>query len=95
MRLNVKKTQAAKKRRFEAPSSVPSNLAQVGDLRLLHQKSDLAFYLDRPSFPAKAATWYATATTSLYVLQEAKKDEAANANQHSKQRRCAHSSRQK
>ena len=85
MRLNVKKTQAArstatssKKRRFEPPpaSAAPNNTAQVGDLRLLHQKSDLAFYLHRQqpsnksnlSYDLPKATWYANATTNLYVL---------------------------
>jgi hypothetical protein len=85
MRLNVKKAQvrsassgtsaqkkSTKKRRFEPPpASSPSNMSQVGDLQLLHQESDISFYLHRPSNSyTPQAKWYASAVTTLYVLQD-------------------------
>ena len=84
MRLNVKKAQvrsapsgtsaprSSKKRRFEPPpASTSPNTSQVGDLKLLHQKSDISFYLHRPSNSyTSQATWYANAVTRLYVLQD-------------------------
>mmetsp|Transcript_24417 Transcript_24417/g.67496 ORF Transcript_24417/g.67496 Transcript_24417/m.67496 type:complete len:1959 (-) Transcript_24417:791-6667(-) len=62
----------SKKRRFEAPTiTQPSNPAQVADLQLLHQKSELSFHLYRPpNSSLSEATWYAKAKTCLYVLQD-------------------------
>jgi len=86
MRLNVKKaqvrsassvtpaaqTKSSKKRRYEPnPEPKPINTAQVGDLTLLHQKSEINFYLHRPSNSCSSqAAWYAKAVTTLYVLQD-------------------------
>ena len=60
-----------KKRRVEPPSSAqPINDAQVDDLQLLHQKSDLSFFLQR-SIPSSGATFYARGVTVLYILNNA------------------------
>eukprot|EP00533_Pseudo-nitzschia_delicatissima_P004876 CAMPEP_0116090012 /NCGR_PEP_ID=MMETSP0327-20121206/6729_1 /TAXON_ID=44447 /ORGANISM="Pseudo-nitzschia delicatissima, Strain B596" /LENGTH=1889 /DNA_ID=CAMNT_0003581237 /DNA_START=110 /DNA_END=5782 /DNA_ORIENTATION=+ len=71
---NVKTNPSApsKKRRFEPPpvSATPPNTAQVGDLTLLHQISDLAFYLHRKNHFQPKAAWHADATTTLYVLRD-------------------------
>jgi hypothetical protein len=58
----------SKKRRFEPPPLKP-NTAQVNNIQVLHQKTALSFFLNRPSSTSDAR-WFANAVTTLYVVDD-------------------------
>eukprot|EP00980_Cylindrotheca_fusiformis_P030505 scaffold24926_cov250-Cylindrotheca_fusiformis.AAC.1 len=63
----------SKKRRFVPPSSLPetsNNKAEANNLRLLHQKSHLSFFLHSPS-PLVEPEWYAQGKSTLYLADTA------------------------
>ena len=65
----------AKKRRFEPPPLKP-NTAQVNNLQILHQKTSLSFFLNRPESTSEAQ-WFANATTTLYIVDDSTESNAA------------------